>query len=280
MEDLLPKEIKPCKQRYSSYYNDNNLLELKKLLENCETDLAENVKLHEENLPKLEHNKDVKKSIIQFMESHGVYKTFKVYDIPTPRSTNKKWLTKNAGYLSDLDRLFIISDNFETVKSNYEREIQSIKEKIRMLTNKKELEDRLLKQELENNKNKKVLLAKYFKLLEKYGIEDSNYDVSEFLELLLGKSKYLRLADAMSDCRGDFSLYYLVENALCLLDDENELDKQISEDISYYLNPYEGDGRVFRDCEYSYTVLYDMVDKDLLEDYNFIIHNSSKLRDI
>jgi len=49
---------------------------------------------------------------------------------------------------------------------------------------------------------------------------------------------------------------------------ETEQDKEIEAEYYQILNSEEEDGRIFRDTVYNYSVLFSMVDEELMKDYN------------
>jgi hypothetical protein len=57
---------------------------------------------------------------------------------------------------------------------------------------------------------------------------------------------------------------------------ETDLDRKIYDNILSYISDWQGDGRVFRDCEYNYSVLYGIVsenDSQLYKDFKVVIEN-------
>ena len=73
--------------------------------------------------------------------------------------------------------------------------------------------------------------------------------------------KYLDLAVAMEKNRGDWSDgYSYVESALEVFSVENELDKEIYDELYeiVYTSAYDCvDGRHFRDCKHNYNWIYE-----------------------
>jgi len=88
------------------------------------------------------------------------------------------------------------------------------------------------------------------------------------IEATLLKNKYLRLAYYLNKNRNDWSDgHSYAESGLSGFAVEKQIDSDIYNDISSYIDDgWDGDGRVFRDCKYNYTVLYGMVeDKSLVD---------------
>jgi hypothetical protein len=96
-------------------------------------------------------------------------------------------------------------------------------------------------------------------------------DASELVDTILGKNKYLRLAHYLHLNRGDWSDGPdYAETGLNGFVEETETDKKISECLWPLITDWDGDGRVFRDCEWSYDRLFGLVsdlNPELLADY-------------
>ena len=86
--------------------------------------------IHTRNLPKIEANKQIRASVVDFMKTVGIDATYSVYDVPSSRSKTKQWLKKNAGFNDDLTRVGAIQDYYEqSINSlkEYERRINEYK---------------------------------------------------------------------------------------------------------------------------------------------------------
>ncbi|QSF43444.1 hypothetical protein [Paenibacillus tianjinensis] len=125
------------------------------------------------------------------------------------------------------------------------------------------------KQEKEKEHNKKLAL-----LLAKYDMELED-TWSELLDVIVSKNKYLRLAHYLEENRNDWNDGYdFAEGGLSTFTIESELDKEIEDDItSHMYENWNGDGRVFRDCKYNYSVIYGIAaesDPQLYKDYEIV----------
>jgi hypothetical protein len=49
---------------------------------------------------------------------------------------------------------------------------------------------------------------------------------------------------------------------------ESDEDNKIVSNINGYIQDWDGDGRIFRDCEWNYDRIFGKVDEKLLSDYN------------
>ena len=258
---------------FKLYYGDYQLLRTKesvlqkmeKYREQAKLEKELASKTHEENKELIEINKGLHERVSLLMQHIGIPANYSKSYYKTARSRHPTRDTVASGWCTDMNR------ECSTVDS-YESHIKSIDSALNTLESKcKEACLELDKQEREkikerNNKNKVMALAK---LQLKYQLDDdaSFEDVRLFL---LDKCKYLNLAVAMVDTRGDWSDgFYRVENAIQDFVVETDLDQKIVDDVSSYLDG-EHDGRVFRDCEYNYDVLSTLIDEDLKQDYDVV----------
>jgi len=113
-------------------------------------------------------------------------------------------------------------------------------------------------------------------LLAKYDL-DLTQDWEDLLDIVINKNKYLYLAYYLEKNRGDWNDgYSYAETGLDNFTIENELDQDIHNDIYSYIENWDGDGRVFRDCNYNYSYLYGIVadlESDLYKDFQVIKEN-------
>lgn len=260
--------------KYKPYYGDYQLLQSKasvlqkmeKYREQAKLEKELASKIHEDNKELIEINKGLREKVSLLMQHIGIPSNYSKSYFKTARSRNLTRETVASGWYTDMKR------ECATVDS-YDSHIRSIDSALNTLESKcKEACLELDKQERQkikesNNKNKVMALAK---LQLKYHLDDDATfeDVRSFLR---GKCKYLNLAVAMSDTRGDWSDgFYRVEDAIQDFVVETEVDQKIVDDVSNYLDGEHSDGRVFRDCEYNYDVLFTLVDEDLKQDYNVV----------
>ncbi len=237
---------------------DYALTELEKAFEESKT-------IHESNVPIIEHNKKMRDMIISVMEQAGVAKTYSEYTTPTARSRSKKWVTNYAGYISDLNRLFKISDGFTQVEESYKR----IKSSYTVYKEKAIAAKALADKEVENKETERKRNIDLATLIVRYNAPEYS-DWEELLDIIRSKNKYLDLAIAMEDTRGDWSDgFYRVENALSRFTIESDLDKEIAADVCGCARSDERDGRIFRDTCWNYDKIFELVDdKQLIIDIN------------
>lgn len=254
------KNIKLC-------INEDNENKLENLFKIIEVIYEYDLKTHQENIKKVNDNKKLIEQIFNILEQVGIKTTY--YGYKTSRSKKETKLLYNfpqeigsqipTNYPENkLEKLK--EDKINIIKRLFNEEIEKIKEERR----KKEEEQK------QKERNKKLAL-----LLAKYDLDLDN-DWNDVLSKILEKDKYLNLAYHLELNREDWSDgYWYAEFGLDNFKIENELDQKIYNDISSYWEDF-CDGRVFRDCEYNYSVLYNMVKQnnpELYKDFEVVIEN-------
>ncbi len=224
-------------------------------------------KIKDDNIVIIEHNKKVISKIRQFMKIVGISDTYSEIDSKS-RARIPKHITKRAGYLQDIERVIKTTD-YGLV--SLENKVKTIKESLTKWYNNsidkiKTENDIKLKQENKINHEKLLAVLKV-----KYNISfECEEDV--IIETILSKCKYLKLAHYLLKNRMDWNdgPYYAsigIDGFVI----ETEEDSYILDEISSNLHEWDGDGRIFRDCKYSYDYLFSLVNEDLLKDYNSLI---------
>ncbi len=236
---------------------------LNKALDNLLESFAET---RDKNLEFIEHNKKVIERICIFMDTIGIPKTYYETD-PKSRARVPKKLAKSAGYIQDISRTIPVNDSY----NSWETKIKNKKLEVDKWA--KNLKDSLsetikLQQREEQEKKRIVVLAT---LRVKY---DLPYDAEQddILEHLLAKDKYLKLAHYMSKNREDWNDgSYYAEIGINSFIPVTDSDKQILESLTNTLDSYDGDGRIFRDCEWNYGRVYGLVDSSIMSDYEILM---------
>lgn len=266
--------IPPAYQKYSvshftSRYIDCTTEEhvdskLTSLRRQYDEEIARIESVHAANQSAITNNLLVIQKVRELMQSVGIRPT--KYTTINEGKRNEKTVEVKAGYIEDLERCVVLDDGYKNAVSSLKeamdwntRQANEVKIAIR-----KKLAE---KEKAEKEKTSALLLAH---MQVKYGLE-CTASWKDVLTVILSKDKYLRLAHAMCVTRGDWSDgFYRVEDALDSFDVETERDRAVFNTVQEILDGDESDGRVFRDCEYNYDVLYDMVDEALLKDYNAV----------
>lgn len=231
------------------------------------------------------HNNQICANITNLMAKIGITVNYDVYEFKTNRSKERTRITKTSGFYTDLIRVKP-SDNWTTLNTqliDYERrfkeylasekqkEIKESESNYKLAVDKfliknTELSSRLIEYSI----NLSTFIAKHKE--NPNILHDVKSDIDETIEEklseILKQDKYLYLAYFMKKNRGDWSdgTHY-ASIGLNNFKIETEKDSDIYDCVSKLINEWDGDGRCFRDCEYSYDILYEMVDVDIMSKY-------------
>ena len=233
-----------------------------KILALCVQAISDFNLIKAQNVEIIEYNKKVVASARQYMSSLGIPESRSERDYKS-RSRYPKSKTISAGYLDDLNR-YIPTYDSASIYLGYCTSIAAdvtkyAEEAIKSI---KELEQIKLVEEQEKKKNFLVT-----KMIIKYELPDTSSSSDVFWHIV-NKDMYLRLAHYMSLNRGDWSdgCSY-AETGLAGFSTNTPQDEEIFNEISDLCEDWEGDGRVFRDCEWNYSRIFELADKDLYKDY-------------
>lgn len=266
---------------FDTYYQKGQKMtsveQVDKKLEEYSAMLEVNIKtieeVHQTNIPIIENNRIVKEKITLVMQSIGVPSSYSWSYYKTANSRKMTTETTMAGYITDLARTCITDDGWEM-------KINSAKSKFEELKRKANDEKQRIQKEA-SDKAKEEKAKKSIQVLARLQVKynlDEDSDWTDVLDALDSKNKYFMLARAMEDTRGDWSEgYWRVENAIDNFVVETPEDQEIYDEI--HTMAYENedhDGRIFRDCQWNYSVLYGKVDSELIQDYNTLQEYYSK----
>jgi hypothetical protein len=227
--------------------------------------IADFTEIHKANLEIIEHNKLVVRKITALMQAVGIPNTYSESYFKSSRSTRKTTDTKKAGYLADIDRN--IETSQESIPSK-ESMMYGVNDKYRVIYDKIRLEETKAERERQAQEE----LHKVALLRAKCTPDDASSSSWVIREAILSKDKYLHPAYWLERNRGDWGDGYdYAETGLkgFNVEDGNVVDQEIEKCIQECIDSAEDgvDGRIFRDCEYNYGVLYGMVkDPTLLDD--------------
>lgn len=223
---------------------------------------------HAANADALAHNRTLRDHLKSVMASAGIKDQYSVRDAKS-RAMYPKSKTVPAGYLSDIAHFIVISDGYETA------------EKVHLeLTGRfagwrvKADEEKAAKEaEREADKRRRMADMELATILVRYGFAPDADDWT-ILKDLRDKDKYLDLAVAMENVRGDWNDGCdQVADALSRFPIVDGPDPIIAADVASAVVRFSEcqDGRVFRDTTYSYERLYSMVgDQQLVSDAKFM----------
>lgn len=227
--------------------------------------IADFTVVHQSNFEIIEHNKVVVSKIAALMKAVGIPEKYSNSYFKTSRSRTRTTETSKAGYLQDIDRN--IKTSQESIPSKQDM-LRGVDDKYRSIFDKIRLEET----KAEREKQAQEELHKIALLRAKYTPDDASSGGWAIREAILAKDKYLHLAYWLERNRGDWNDdYSYAETGLngFSVEDGNVVDQEIEKCIQECIDSAEDgvDGRIFRDCEYNYSVLYGMVkDQTLLDD--------------
>lgn len=219
------------------------------------------VEISKDNDIIIENNKKIIQKIKQMMSVYGIPEKRRVLDKKS-RAQYPKYVTETCGWVTDLNTFVKTVDGrkkaFDEL-AGIKRLVETVyKESEDARQKEKEETERMIKQK-ETEKAQRVYLVK---MIKHYDLDPSStiYDVYNFF---LSKNKYLELAEYLLMNRLDWNdgTYY-AEKGLSKFKVETDLDKEIVYSIGAVIEDWEGDGRVFRDCEWCYDRLYQLVKKE------------------
>ena len=218
---------------------------------------------HAENAVALHTNNLVYDSVSTFMKNAGFPESYTVYELPSPKHRNKQHVKKTAGWLTDLQRECKRTDGYEQacrVLSEYTAKVMKFHTEF---CRQAALNDARIERECMKKRQELGIM----KLAAKYLPEGTEeWEASDIIRAMTEKDKYLDLAYAMEQTRGDWSSgFYRVEDALNGFEVVTEADKEIHDEIMSLME--QEDGRVFRDCNNNYSVVYGLVEPSLLADF-------------
>lgn len=226
---------------------------------------------HAANESAIAHNRLMRARIEAIMDAAAMPKTVRRLKQTARRSWVPKYETVPAGYIGDLAVCYPVDDGYNsewldeqrkrTAYMEFQVKAQAAADEAQRAA---EREQRAAIERRKADKRLGVILARY-----ELGPE---YDWPEVLESLRARSKYLDLAIAGIQTRGDWSDgFFRVKDAMGRFKIDSDQDKDIAADLMGCLSGEESDGRIFRDTRWSYDALLGLVDKQLAEDAQFAL---------
>lgn len=169
--------------RYNNYISFDNTD--KEHIQKCYVEKSKHIqeleeiaqKTHDSNSENIKYNQEIVQSIKNFMSLVGINETYQSYELPSTRHRNKKWVKKRAGYLDDISRVIITTDNF-TNEMNQLKTYRGYLEEWYKKTMDKVVEMEKFKKE-EDEKLRK--LASAVELSKIYNISETDYGTNEEL---------------------------------------------------------------------------------------------------
>lgn len=208
------------------------------------------------------HNSVIFDKAVEFMLSLGLKKT----ENYRKTSRSVKWSSRQSAWLTSIEQQKGCGGGWSQVDSSHKRLAKGIEEREETKRKAEKQKERERQAAIaERQENLKIAL-----LAQKYVPENAaECENEEILDAILGRDKYLCLGHWLMKNRGDWNdgpSY--AEVGLSEFRIETALDQEIHDEINSHIIDWDGDGRVFRDCEHNYDSLFARCDSELLSDYN------------
>jgi hypothetical protein len=260
-----------CSYSYINEFsvNEDNIDKVEKEIATYYKNLFEKDKMIEEkNQEAIKNNLKVRNKITEIMTLIGIPEKKTKSFFKSLNSRKMIHETTPSGWFQDLEKFVPIRSNFSTAESEYKRCMENLE---KFVKNKK---TQFTKERIEKEKaeNEKLSIRNLAMLQVKYGV-DANSGWNDVLDCILNKNKYLRVAWGLMKNRENWleGCSYAENGIEHILPFENEVDKLIYEDINHHIENWDGDGRVFRDCEWNYFRIFQLVeDKELMKDLEIV----------
>lgn len=238
-------------------------------LQQLEAAWKADVDAHGRNEAAIANNKALQERIMAFMDEIGMPRTRKVqcgtrYGMP-------KYKTVDAGYIEDMRANIKVYDNFELAEQTYNRLKTAYDKYLAEAVAEEEKAQAAVKRAEEVEKQRRLDNIQFAKIILRYNLpEDST--PGEVLEALRKKDQRLDLAVAMQQTRSDWrDGFWRVSDALDRFKIHDDEDKEIAACVIEAMRDCD-DGRVFRDCAWSYTRLFNSAaDEQLAADIQFVM---------
>jgi hypothetical protein len=138
----------------------------------------------------------------------------------------------------------------------------------------KKIEEERLKIEVDKQKEKEQQEKKRVEDLEFVSLlNDAGLPLStskgDLFDHVINLDKYVRLSHYLRKNREDWSEGPdYAKMGIGSFKVETTRDQEIHDEIWSYINDWDGDGRIFRDCEWNYDAIFELADKKAAEMYN------------
>lgn len=219
--------------------------------------------IREKNLKAIEENRALKEKLQALFVSLNV--PTKRVNMNPSRVWNAKARWQETGWPNSIAAI-PVDDGWAGLERQYKDTLKALEEDKEKKARAREQEE-AERQRTEKKRRDTVALGL---LATQLGL-DPLAEAYEVRKALLGRNKYLRLADAMYRTRCDWSDGpYRVADALANFSRETEEDHRIALQLEGHVEDWCGDGRIFRDCQHNYDSLFDLVkatDPNLWEMY-------------
>lgn len=223
--------------------------------------------VRERNKVAADNNCEIKEALILLMKNIGFAETVRQRRKSRARyvqyeSVNAQW----KDYL-DLIPFDVTANRIDEIYKEWCRRIADRRKEIAA-------QHEATKKKLEASERERSKLKLLASMSIKYG-QDFD-DVYGAVQHILSKDKYLHLAYYMQKNRGDWTEgCSYAETGLEGFTVEGGPDGEIYKEISELCSDWDGDGRVFRDCTWSYDKIFGLADQGKLKDLTALMEYES-----
>lgn len=215
----------------------------------------------EKNTAAFNNNIRVRDKLLSVIEASGYPRQKVEY-----KGRSQKRTESPHAWTSDLYHLMPPNGRYLTKwLEDFWKELNQKRDAIRT---KKEAEQKQKQQEQDKARRERMKIAELVIEAKELGLDAAECDLDDMINEVRSKDKYLDLAVVMEETRNDWSDGFDgVESALGRFNADSPVDQLIYDDISACLECEDRDGRIFRDTEYNYSVLYGMADQKWVNIY-------------
>lgn len=222
----------------------------------------ESLSVVEQNKVIISRNERIKARLIEVITNAGLPKTVSV----RRARSRYKWDSVETDWYSAVSRHIPTNDQWALLQDSYKSWISQCDSWERRIN-----EERAAKERAAREEKRKVEVEIFRRaMVAKYGM-DAEAGMWSVREKILSANKYLRLAHYLHLNRSDWSEGCdYARQGLREFTVEFGIDREIADEIRGFCDDWDGDGRVFRDCKWNYTRLFEMVEErtaDLMADY-------------
>jgi len=237
----------------------------KKLAEEMKAKAEE---IHAKNVPAIESNQRLIAALTALMGSIKMPSKWTKRDYgATGRARTQRSYSVNAGWIDDIQREIRTDDGYASVESDYKRFLADIQTYV--TCKRAEEAEAKRKADEEAAKTEKVRLLGVYQ--GRYGlpVTATPHDV---LDHVLSLNRHLRLAHYLYLNRCSWADGpSLAEAGLNGFSVETDVDRSIVAAIEPSITDWDGDGRVFRDGEWSYDAIFALVPPEIKKQYDEVL---------
>jgi len=196
-------------------------------------------------------------------------KMLKVSGFSTVYRAHERGRLREISWTTELQRAMPKTQWTETyITKQYEQYDKTYASKEKARKDGEQAQKQALEQERQAEEQQRRRLTVIIKTCQQFELDTEIYtNIIALEDWLRGQDKYLDLAVAMRDTRSDWSDgFWRVRNGLSAFDakSDTDTDRAIVDDITACMDCNDGDGRIFRDTDWSYDRIFELVDPAIM----------------